>query len=98
MVVERPEPEPTRLLAAIDEWAAGAATPGTAMQALKRGGLDLLIERVDNAELASVWDAWERGKAMPLDTLQRLDHGGVRALLGDAEQAEQAEQQQQQQP
>lgn len=81
MPLERPEPEPARLLAALDEWVAGEATPGATMQSLKRGVLDELVAASDNDELKQAWDEWERGRATPGDTLQRIEQAGVRALL-----------------
>ena len=81
--VDRPPPDPERFLAALADWRSGEATPGTTMQALKRGGLDeLLAENTEHASaIASAWDDWERGKTPPGPALAALDEAGLSELL-----------------
>ena len=80
---DRPPPDPVRFLATLDEWRRGDVTAGTALQTLKRGGLDLLLvnETTAPAALRDAWDAWERGKASAADTLTRLREAGLQAFL-----------------
>ncbi len=82
---DRPPPDPVRFLAVLEEWRRGDVTAGTALQTLKRGGLDLLLLADDTAstpaELREAWDAWERGKASAADTLARLEEAGLPAFL-----------------
>ena len=86
---DRPPPDPVRFLATLDEWRRGDVSAGTALQTLKRGGLDLLLLADESAspappataELRDAWDAWERGKASAADTLARLDEAGLPAFL-----------------
>ena len=47
--MDKPPPDPSKLLASWMEWEKGATTPGTVMKELKVGGLRELLE-----ELASV--------------------------------------------
>ena len=80
---ERPPPDPERFLVALDEWRAGDVTPGTALQTLKRGGLDELLAHnaeTDSAVLVA-WTEWERGKVNPGPTLEALEAAGLRDLL-----------------
>lgn len=80
---DRPPPDPIRFLATLDEWRRGDVTAGTALQTLKRGGLDLLLgnETAAPEALRDAWDAWERGKVSAADTLARLEDEGLQAFL-----------------
>ena len=83
---DRPPPDPVRFLAALEEWRRGDVTAGTALQTLKRGGLDLLLLADEGTSqpagaLRDAWDAWERGKASAADTLTRLEEAGLQAFL-----------------
>lgn len=80
---DRPPPDRARFLATLDEWRGGDVTAGTALQTLKRGGLDLLLgtETTAPAALREAWDAWERGKASAADTLAGLEEAGLPAFL-----------------
>jgi len=71
-----------RFLATLDEWRRGDVSAGTALQTLKRGGLDLLLtsEAADGA-LRDAWEAWERGQSPPAETLTRLEQAGLPAFL-----------------
>jgi hypothetical protein len=42
--VDKPPPDPVKLLASWMEWEKGASTPGTVMKELKVGGLRDLLE------------------------------------------------------
>lgn len=53
MPVEKPKPEPTKLLAQWMEWEKGTAPPGQTLSDLKRGGLRDLLEALAEAEESS---------------------------------------------
>lgn len=80
---ERPPPDPSRLLAAIDAWAAGDNTPGTTMQSLKRGGMDQYLAQLgdEGDDARDAWERWEKGRATPGETLRALEEARVRELL-----------------
>lgn len=50
MAIDRPKPDPAKLLAAWNEWETGETTPGQVMANLKKAGMpDLLRSLVDAA-------------------------------------------------
>jgi hypothetical protein len=44
--MERPAPDPVKLLESWMEWERGEATPGRVMSSLKTGGLRILLEAI----------------------------------------------------
>lgn len=50
MPVEKPKPEPTKLLAHWMDWEKGTVPPGQTLADLKRGGLRDLLEALAEAE------------------------------------------------
>ncbi|MDP9075443.1 MAG: hypothetical protein M3N98_15020 [Actinomycetota bacterium] len=59
--MDRPPPDPTKLLAQWMEWERGEATPGRVMANMKTAGLRLLLE-----DLAA-------GQSVPTDTAVGID-------------------------
>lgn len=58
--MERPPPDPTKLLAQWMAWERGEETPGRVMANLKTGGLRLLLEQLAGDPTADL--------SMPIDT------------------------------
>ncbi|HVL65211.1 MAG TPA: hypothetical protein VM573_08600 [Actinomycetota bacterium] len=87
---DRPPPDPQTFLTALDEWKAGDVTAGTALQTMKRGGLDEMLSQnaETDAEVLVAWNEWERGRVGPSETLDALEAAGVRDLLERVLQAQ----------
>jgi hypothetical protein len=82
-MVERPAPDPSKLLSQWDDWERGDELPGRTMANLKTGEAKQLLEVVGDhtAALLDVWQGWEKGRTVPVDVLDALRDAGFRAFL-----------------
>jgi hypothetical protein len=82
-MVDRPAPDPAKLLSQWDDWERGDELPGRTMANLKTGEAKLLLEVVGDktGPLLEVWQGWEKGRTVPLDVLNALREAGFRDFL-----------------
>jgi len=83
--MDRPPPEPAKLLNQWDAWERGDELPGRTMANLKTGEARDLLEAAGDevAPLLAAWSLWEKGKSVPTEVLAALKAGGMRAFLSD---------------
>jgi len=81
--MDRPPPEPAKLLHQWDAWERGDELPGRTMANLKTGDARALLEAAgeDAAPLLTAWTRWEKGQSVPPDVLAALKEGGMRDFL-----------------
>jgi len=81
--MDRPPPEPAKLLNQWDAWERGDELPGRTMANLKTGGAKMLLEAAgdESAELLAAWSRWEKGQSVPAEVLSALKAGGMREFL-----------------
>lgn len=82
-MLERPAPDPAKLLSVWDDWVRGDELPGRTMASLKTGEARQLLEAGGEATAAmlDVWQGWEKGRTVPADVLVTLRDAGFRDLL-----------------
>ena len=81
--MDRPPPEPAKLLQQWDAWERGDELPGRTMANLKTGEVRTLLEAPgdDAAALLTAWTKWEKGQSVPTEVLAALKEGGMRQFL-----------------
>jgi len=81
--VDRPPPDPAKLLSAWTETVSGEVTPGRGLANLKTGGLpDVLpADAPEPDALRDAWTGWERGEIPPADVVAALHAAGLQDLL-----------------
>ena len=81
--MDRPPPEPAKLLSQWDAWERGDELPGRTMANLKTGEARVLLEAAgeESAELLAAWNRWEKGQSVPSEVLSILRSGGMRDFL-----------------
>ena len=81
--MDRPPPEPAKLLNQWDAWERGDELPGRTMANLKTGEARVLLEAAGDgsAELLTAWQRWEKGQSVPTEVLAALKAGGMRDFL-----------------
>lgn len=81
--MDRPPPEPAKLLNQWDAWERGDELPGRTMANLKTGEARALLEggAEESAELLAAWTRWEKGQSVPSEVLAALKETGMRAFL-----------------
>ena len=81
--MDRPPPEPAKLLQQWDAWERGDELPGRTMANLKTGEVRTLLEAPgeDAAALLAAWTRWEKGQSVPAEVLAALKAGGMRDFL-----------------
>lgn len=81
--MDRPPPEPAKLLSQWDAWERGDELPGRTMANLKTGEARVLLEAAgeESAELLAAWNRWEKGQSVPSEVLSILKSGGMRDFL-----------------
>lgn len=86
--MDRPPPDPAKLLSAWTETLSGEVTPGRGLANLKTGGfpdvLALAVE-ADAADalgpISDAWSGWERGEIPPAEVVAALHGAGLQDLL-----------------
>ncbi len=79
--MDRPPPDPAKLLASWREWGDEEVLPGQVMSNLKKGGLRDVLEGFADPALLDPWMAWERAKLGPKAVLDQLAAAGIEARL-----------------
>jgi hypothetical protein len=79
--MDRPPPDPAKLLASWREWAGDDVLPGQVMSNLKKGGLRDVLEELDEPALLEPWMAWERAQLGPKAALEQLAAAGIESRL-----------------
>jgi hypothetical protein len=79
--MDRPPPDPAKLLASWREWGEEEVLPGQVMSNLKKGGLRDVLEGLDDPALLDPWMAWERAQLGPRSVLEQLAEAGIEARL-----------------
>ena len=81
--MDRPAPEPAKMLNQWDAWERGDELPGRTMANLKTGEVKELLEAGgdETAELLVAWSRWEKGQSVPAEVLGVLKAGGMREFL-----------------
>ena len=81
--MDRPPPEPAKLLSQWEAWERGDELPGRTMANLKTGDARALLEAAgeESAALLEAWVLWEKGKSVPAEVLAALKEGGMRDFL-----------------
>lgn len=81
--MDRPPPEPAKLLSQWDAWERGDELPGRTMANLKTGEARVLLEAAgeESTELLAAWNRWEKGQSVPSEVLSILKSGGMRDFL-----------------
>ena len=79
--MDRPPPDPVKLLASWREWGGDDVLPGQVMSDLKKGGLRDILEGLADATLLDPWMAWERAQLGPRAALEQLAGAGIEARL-----------------
>ena len=81
--MDRPPPEPAKLLNQWDAWERGDELPGRTMANLKTGEARALLEAGgdESAELLAAWTRWEKGQSVPAEVLSALKQAGMRDFL-----------------
>lgn len=81
--MDRPPPEPAKLLHQWDAWERGDELPGRTMANLKTGEARSLLEAAgdESVALLTAWTQWEKGQRVPVDVLAALKEGGMRNFL-----------------
>jgi hypothetical protein len=79
--VDRPPPDPAKLLASWREWGDQDILPGQVMSNLKKGGLRDVLEGLAEPSLLDPWMAWERAQLGPREVLEQLAAAGMEARL-----------------
>jgi hypothetical protein len=79
--MDRPPPDPAKLLASWREWGDEDVLPGQVMSNLKKGGLRDVLEGLDDPGLLEPWMAWERAQLGPRAVLEQLAAAGIEARL-----------------
>jgi hypothetical protein len=81
--MDRPPPEPAKLLSQWDAWERGDELPGRTMANLKTGEARSLLEAAgeESAALLAAWTRWEKGQSVPTEVLAALKEGGMRQFL-----------------
>lgn len=81
--MDRPPPEPAKLLNQWDAWERGDELPGRTMANLKTGEARVLLEGGGeaSADLLAAWTRWEKGQSVPAEVLAALKEGGMRDFL-----------------
>ncbi len=81
--MDRPPPEPAKLLHQWDAWEQGDELPGRTMANLKTGEARSLLEAAgdESATLLGAWTRWEKGQSVPTEVLAVLKEGGMREFL-----------------
>ncbi len=81
--MDRPPPEPAKLLHQWDAWERGDELPGRTMATLKTGEARDLLEAAGDeaATMLVAWTRWEKGQSVPSEVLAALRDGGMRDFL-----------------
>ena len=79
--MDRPPPDPAKLLDSWREWGGEDALPGQVMSNLKKGGLRDVLEGLADPALLEPWMAWERAQVGPKVVLEQLAEAGIEARL-----------------
>ncbi len=81
--MDRPPPEPAKLLSQWEAWERGDELPGRTMANLKTGEARMLLEAAgeESAELLAAWNRWEKGQCVPAEVLRILKDGGMQDFL-----------------
>ena len=81
--MDRPPPEPAKLLSQWEAWERGNELPGRTMANLKTGEARVLLEAAgeEAAEMLAAWTRWEKGQSVPAEVLSALKEGGMRDFL-----------------
>ncbi len=81
--MDRPPPEPAKLLHQWEAWERGDELPGRTMANLKTGEARDLLEAAGDeaAPLLAAWTRWEKGQSLPAEVLAALKEGGMRSFL-----------------
>jgi len=81
--MDRPPPEPAKLLSQWEAWERGDELPGRTMANLKTGHAKTLLEAAGDecADLLAAWTRWEKGQSVPIEVLGVLKQGGMRDFL-----------------
>ena len=82
-VMDRPPPEPAKLLNQWEAWERGDELPGRTMANLKTGEARMLLEAAgeESTALLTAWTRWEKGQSVPAEVLAALKEGGMRDFL-----------------
>jgi hypothetical protein len=81
MIMDRPPPDPAKLLASWREWGGDDVLPGQVMSNLKKGGLRDILEGLNDTALLEPWMAWERARLGPRAALEQLAEADIEARL-----------------
>ena len=81
--MDRPPPEPAKLLSQWEACERGNELPGRTMANLKTGEARVLLEAAgeEAAEMLAAWTRWEKGQSVPAEVLSALKEGGMRDFL-----------------
>ena len=81
--MDRPPPEPAKLLSQWEAWERGDELPGRTMANLKTGEARVLLEAAgeEAAGMLAAWTRWEKGQSVPAEVLSALEEGGMREFL-----------------
>ena len=81
--MDRPPPEPAKLLNQWEAWERGNELPGRTMANLKTGEAKALLEAAGDeaADLLAAWNRWEKGQSVPGEVLAVLKEAGMRQFL-----------------
>ncbi len=81
--MDRPPPEPAKLLSQWEAWERGDELPGRTMANLKTGEARMLLEAAgeESAGLLAAWNRWEKGQCVPAEVLRILKDGGMQDFL-----------------
>ena len=81
--MDRPPPEPAKLLSQWEAWERGDELPGRTMANLKTGDARMLLEAGgdESARLLEAWTRWEKGQSIPTEVLGALKDAGMRDFL-----------------
>ena len=81
--MDRPPPEPAKLLSQWEAWERGDELPGRTMANLKTGEAKALLEAAgeESADLLTAWNRWEKGQSVPAEVLEALKQAGMRGFL-----------------
>jgi hypothetical protein len=79
--MDRPPPDPSKLLDFWRAWARDDVLPGQVVSNLKKGGIRDVLEGLAEPALTDPWMAWERAEIGPVQVLECLREAGIEDRL-----------------